>query len=905
MRHSHVSTPLALSALFVLLLSTSSAQPAAPANLIANGDFEGESDSAGRPAHWTVSGGKSVAQQLTLDTGAGGGKSARLSCSSYRHESSDSHAMLCQAGKIAVRKGKWYELSFSIRTRGIPDQIISVSLKDTRTWQGVGLNEGVAVKEIWQSRSILFQAENDLPPEHSRLQFWFSNTGTLWLDEVKLVEAKVQLQRHPALTSGNRPNCLPNSSFECGTAGWGGYAPGVKTWAGNLFRLHGELDPGESVHGKQSLKISLQKDSLPTIFFDYFDLVEEPQPCVLAANRGWFALERGRDYCLSTFLKADRPGLGGVLLVKQAGGRTLRQNVSPTTDWQRHEFIFKAESDQAWAAAGLDLAASQQAAGSVWIDAVQLEPGDKATPYLPRSSLEIALATGETGNLFDQPDKTAKINITAANDGPAPAEVRGKIVAADFQDRSLSPIPVSFPVPAKATETKSVEFSPGAKGFFRAIWRTDAEPSDRPPQLEDLDPLHALRIALLDPCPGKDSRFGMNHAFPHAFLLNLAHRSGILWWRDWSVKWHTVQPAAGAPFDFSGTDAQIDRVLDAGGKVLLMFPFPSADWCSSAPADAVAKEEGDYHKRRLRVACAPEEPGAFSRFIEAGVRHYRDRVSHYQIFNEALYTSYSLPQKLGYTMEDYAEYVRRAAESIRANRPDAFVLAGPGLWPGRSFAEQFAASEGLRHIDAMDVHLYDRAAPEALMKPLGELWDGIRKRKPQARGIWLTELGCYADDDPAVMPLSVGDSAMTRARHESERDASEWLVKFSTLFFASGGEKVFLHAGTCPEINASDAGNVFFEYGGAPRKMLAAVSALSRRLPPESRFLERRELSPEVIAFRFRSGKDIITVAWARSGDSNLTLPPGTRAEDIMGNPIPGSGITIGETPVYLIEEGN
>ena len=867
---------------------------------------KGGTDSAGLPVHWAVSGGQSVQQRLTLDTGAGdAGHSARLVCSSFRNESPSSHAMLCQVGTVSVRKGNWYELSFSIRAREIPEGMVWVSLTDTSKWQSAGLSEGIAVQEEWQSHSILFRAENDLPAKPSRLQFWFSSTGALWLDEVRLAETEVRVRRHPALTAGEGPNGIPNSSFECGTAGWGGYAPGVRTWAGNLFQLHGELDSNESAHGKHSLKIGLQRDALPTIFFDYFDLVEEPQRCVLAAHQGWHTLEPGRAYCLSVFLKADRPGLGGVLLVRQADARTLRKNVPLTTDWQRHQFSFKAESAQAWTAAGLDLSGSENPDGAVWIDAVQLEPGENASAYSPRATLETAITTGETGNLFDQPEETPQIRIAAANDGAAPSAVRGRIEVTDFLDRPLAPIPVSFPVPAKSTVTESVEFAPGATGFFRAVWRPDPEQATPPSRLEDLDPLHGLRIAILEPYPLKDSRFGMNHAFPLSFLLDLAHRSGILWWRDWSVKWHTVQSAAGAPFDFSGADAQIDRVLDAGGKVLLMFPFPSADWCSTAPADALAKEEGDYHQRRLRVACAPEEPEAFSRYIEASVRHYRDRISHYQIFNEALYTSYSLPEKLGYTMEDYAGSVRRAAESIRAHQPEAFILAGPGLWPGRRFAEEFIGSEGLKHADAVDVHLYDRGLPEALMKPLAEFWDGIAQRKPAAQGIWLTELGCYADDDPAILPLSVGDAAMSRARHASEREASEWLVKFSTIFFASGGEKLFLHAGTCPEINASDAGNVFFEYGGAPRKMLAAVSVLARRLPPESRFLDRRDLATDVAAFRFRSSDGITDVAWSRGGDVKVSLSPGTRAEDIMGNPIPGPEIAIGKTPVYLLEEGN
>ena len=96
--------------------------------------------------------------------------------------------------------------------------------------------------------------------------------------------------------------------------------------------------------------------------------------------------------------------------------------------------------------------------------------------------------------------------------------------------------------------------------------------------------------------------------------------------------------------------------------------------------------------------------------------------------------------------------------------------------------------------------------------------------------VWITEWGCYADDDPACLPEAVGDATMNRCRWPSERAATEHIVKFTAVSFAHGLRKIFFHAGTCGTINGPDAGGVLFEYGGAPRKMYPGVAALTRLL---------------------------------------------------------------------------
>jgi hypothetical protein len=166
--------------------------------------------------------------------------------------------------------------------------------------------------------------------------------------------------------------------------------------------------------------------------------------------------------------------------------------------------------------------------------------------------------------------------------------------------------------------------------------------------------------------------------------------------------------------------------------------------------------------------------------------------------------------------------------------------------------------------------------------------------------IWITEWGCYADDDPPCVPLAVGDATMNRCRWPSERAATEHIVKFTAVAFAYGVRKVFFHAGTCGPINGADAGGVLFEYGGAPRRMYAGVAALTRLFGvPEAS--ERRVHGQDTTAYFFRTAGQTLAVAW-RTGEGVELLKPvaGVTVHDIMGNRVEPNAARLSETPVYL-----
>ncbi len=267
---------------------------------------------------------------------------------------------------------------------------------------------------------------------------------------------------------------------------------------------------------------------------------------------------------------------------------------------------------------------------------------------------------------------------------------------------------------------------------------------------------------------------------------------------------------------------------------LVLLPFASAAWCSGADLDLLKRQVGDdkYNLNRSIVACPANDPALFRNYVEKTVQRYRDRTQWIEIMNEPLYTTYAVPAAYGYKLDDYLQILRHAHETIKATSPETQVIGGIGTWVDSHWVQDFIDAGGLQWCDVMDIHLYPiTIPPESYEEELAKTWQKMRSRG-EAKPIWLTEFGCYADDDPYKTPGQIGDSAMSRANWGSEQAAAEALVKTAAVFLSHGVRKIFYHAGTCGPINSSSGGGIFFEYGGAPRKMFAAQNALANQLGP-------------------------------------------------------------------------
>lgn len=309
-------------------------------------------------------------------------------------------------------------------------------------------------------------------------------------------------------------------------------------------------------------------------------------------------------------------------------------------------------------------------------------------------------------------------------------------------------------------------------------------------------------------------------------------------------------------------------------------------------------------RTRLPVAYAPKDWSSFQVYAANVARHYKQgkdgAVNTYQILNEPVYTDYALPRKFGYTVKDYIRSLEAGYEGIKRVDANCQVVGGISANIDSGYTREFVEQGGLRFLDAVDLHIYDAPKPAdnyatSFMR-LNENMDAHGGRKP----IWITEWGCYADDDPPCIPQTVGDATMNRCRWRNERAATEHIVKFVTVGYAYGLRKLFFHAGTCGTINGPDAGGVLFEYGGTPRKMLAGVAVLTEIFGAPEQFVEKIERD-NLVSYVFRATGEAVAVAWCKSGQTQtMTRPRQVEAFDVMGNRLTEERLTVGTSPVYF-----
>lgn len=852
-------------------------------SMLKNGDFEIDSNGDGMADYWQYAGDSGVVATWSRDKGFSGEYSQKLTCTNYTHLSPASHVMLCQLNTVQLEKGKWYKISFSAKQEGIKGRAVQVAISDTKSWSNCGLQESFRLSRDWKQYSFVFQATQTVT-ENTRLQFWYNTTGTFWLDDVKLeISEPIKRAYTEVLPITDSINLLPNSSFECGTSGWGSITdtPG---WGGNLNQLFGEIDHSDAKFHKSSFKIYLDQDNLPIYYFDYFQLYRLPIKASLLANKGWIEVKAGESYTLSAYMKADKESLIGVLSVRQAFRGNLRKELQLTTEWERYSFTFQPQSDQIFVALGLDLEASKQAKGTVWIDGVQLEKNSQSTQYQTRNPIEVGLRTDRLGNLFPYGDKPM-ITATIFNADKSKNSVNLKWQITDFDDAVVHESEAKIDVHQESSVEIPIDTGVQKKGFYRLHLRVNDKSSE-------ID--RSLRFGIIEPYTKSDSLFGMNHAYPWGHLLDLSKKFGLLWFRDWSLKWQDVEPEKGK-FDFKETDFQINRVLERGLNVLPLLPFPSSNWSSSAMDIAISDR---YPANRERMAYMPRDLEEFANYVRTTVGYYKDRLHVWEILNEPIYTDYALPRAKDYKVDDYVRLLKTAYQAVKSADPSALVIGGIA-GGADTYTREFIELGGLQWVDALNIHIYPGVtAPEEYERPFSQLREKMRESKAD-KPIWFTEGAYYADDDTPIRPYSSWLKPL-----DSELEASEWQVKFNAIILAYGVEKIIYHSGTPGSLNNESLDGIFFEWAGVPRKMLITQSAMSNIIKPPISPLGRLDSPDNVNAYGLISDDHTVVIAWTEEGTSlDISLSGQWQAIDIQGNEIKTERLTLTERPIYFVSK--
>ncbi len=875
-------------------------------NLVVNGGFSEIED--GKPVGWETSGDPKTTTQTLSIVKEDENPFAKLSCTRCEGKGGWTHAMICQLGGVKLEQGKSYEFSCRARAEGLASRNVRVTIQDTDGWHACGFRTELPLAETWGEFRHVFKAARSAH-KSTRLQFWFSEKGTFFLDDVRIAEvAAGKVEFTYVVPDIGAKNLVPNGSFEAGRAGWSSL--GTRTGWGDLATLHGRIETTGGAEGNRYLRVPLGNDHTPVLRFDYYEPVVRRETRAFASNLGWIPVEPGSKYVLSCFMRSSVEGaraLVGVRAKDPNRGKWDRKDhsrhVKLTAKWKYYSHTFTPEYPYVFVTVGPDLEAEQRV--DVDIDGIQLEKTARGTGFEPRRPFEIGIEPSEPSGIFTC-GKPAHLTISTSNYSRKDGAVRLEFDVTDFFDRKTKLGPIEIPAPSLETAEKTLALPDDWKGSYRIdVFMMEEE--KRTPL-----PLSGLRVAFVPPRTAEDSVLGINHAFAPQYLMRLAARAGVTWYRDWSLKWQHIEPTRGE-YHWEAADPQIDRVKKEGAHVLaLLPPFPSANWISEAPAGIPDK---GYPESRLPAAWAPKDPAKLGEYVGKAVTRYKDRVKVWEFLNEPVYTTYALPGKdkaslakyggKRYTTKDYVELLAIASAAIKKADPECRVMGGIGGGPDTLTNEVIAAG-ALTHLDIFNLHTYPgKMSPEGFfagMDTLLKRMDPHGGRKP----IWITEFSYYGVDNLPCRPFIPDSSSWAEERFlESERRCAEYTVRFIAVMLSRNAEKVFLHSGASGTVNDASPECCLFDYGGAPRKVFAAMAVLTDLLGPSPKFTGEKKLGTDGYCMAFDTETKAVLILWKGSSDgvklAAAVAAPGVKLLDIVGGPLPGTTVTLSETPVYAV----
>lgn len=725
------------------------------------------------------------------------------------------------------------------------------------------------------------------------------------------------------IPSTDAKNLVPNASFEAGEFGWSSlgrgagfdnaWAPLVPNW-GNFASLHGAVQRSGGVDGDAFLRIPLGGEQTPVFHFDYFHPVNRRELRPLAANLGWIEVVPGQPYTLSVYMRASRDGTPAVLGLQNEdpseGWGSAQQEVlhpvSLTTAWQRFSHTFTPKYPFLFVLAGPNLV--QEEAVSVDLDAVQLESGEQATPFAPRDALEMGVVPTASAGVFTEGEDVA-LRIIARNTGARRARAKFEFEITDFFDVRLRAVNVSMTVPANATVEKTIPLPDRRTGFYRVLAQC---------RYANKEQSHLLRIAVVPPQTHEESVIGVNHAYPTQFLVALARRAGVTWYRDWSLKWQHIEPEQGQ-YRWDISDPQMNRAGAQGAKLMAMIPFPSADWNSSAPGLATLQAESPRYRSggqgddqelipRARWAWPPHDPNELAGFAAAVVGRYREQVHVWEFLNEPLFTLYSLPDSSAlnssslksFTVDDYLALLRQVAPAIRAANPDARIMGGPGMFFSGRYTIPMVEAGILDLVDIYGVHDYPgKVPPEERFSDIEALRDAMRNHggpKP----MWMTEFSYFGTDDLPREPFRPIPGTFSEPRLLSEKEVADRIVRYCAIFLGRGGEKVFLHSGCTGSVNKPGTESCLFA-DGAVRKAFPAVAVFTQLMGPSPTYTDDVIDEAGWHWFAFTTGVQAVHILWDPAERAIAGIPDGMTCLNVVGHRVTGPHVRLSSSPVYLV----
>ncbi|HEY3320591.1 MAG TPA: discoidin domain-containing protein [Planctomycetota bacterium] len=214
----------------------------------------------------------------------------------------------------------------------------------------------------------------------------------------------------------------------------------------------------------------------------------------------------------------------------------------------------------------------------------------------------------------------------------------------------------------------------------------------------------------------------------HRWYWPLHYDAGFKWARigyhDDPINWHWVEKEKGVLKIDPATDAAVSELAAHGVNIVMSLNFGNRLYCG--PATRTMPQLWEWNYDMPAPPKTPEAIAAWTRYVEFMVTHFRDRVQHFEIWNEWNISCYwgAAP-----SVADYLAVARAAIPIVRKNAPAAKIMMGSwagfphgiAKWSPAQLADQEkktmfldATRELARDIDEIGWHPFYQTDPENL-----------------------------------------------------------------------------------------------------------------------------------------------------------------------------------------------
>jgi len=315
----------------------------------------------------------------------------------------------------------------------------------------------------------------------------------------------------------------------------------------------------------------------------------------------------------------------------------------------------------------------------------------------------------------------------------------------------------------------------------------------------------------------------------------LAQAAGVKWTRE-EFSWARMEPKRGE-FDFSSYDVVVDTARRHGISVYGLLAYWT-DWTKPYTEEGIED---------------------FCRWARATVHHFKDRVKHWEIYNEPNIFFWEGPKEM------YPVLVKKCYSAIKREDPEAQVLAVSTSGIDRKFIGRVL--EAGAPFDVLTVHPYrPRLADAGFMRELQDT-----AKLVEDRPVWITEMGWS-----------------TQIGGTDERNQAQLLARTYLCAVASGAcQNVswydFRNDGGDPFYNEENFGVLSQDF--IPKPAYRALATLCRNLIDGKPAYRKRIEGKGVFVLRMGNA----TAVWTNERDLTIRCAyseDGFKAMNLMGEEI-------------------